>query len=97
MVLVLTRSNVQAEEAKLISQLAGMDVINGELFKQAYDISLDASEFLDRYEMYKLLKGPYDKEGACIIVTAGGCCFRGQLIVVTSDRSNIDQSLMLVE
>ncbi|KAM0873763.1 hypothetical protein ACQ4PT_037864 [Festuca glaucescens] len=61
----------KAEEAKLISQLAGMDVINGELFKQAYDISLDASEFLDRYEMYKLLKGPYDKEGACIIVTAG--------------------------
>uniref|UniRef100_A0ACD5U3D3 Uncharacterized protein n=1 Tax=Avena sativa TaxID=4498 RepID=A0ACD5U3D3_AVESA len=59
-----------AEEAKLISQLAGMDVINGELFKQAYDISSDASEFLDRYEMYKLLKGPYDKEGACIIVTA---------------------------
>ncbi|XP_047095418.1 peptide chain release factor PrfB3, chloroplastic isoform X1 [Lolium rigidum] len=61
----------KAEEAKLISQLAGMDVINGELFKQAYNISLDASEFLDRYEMYKLLKGPYDKEGACIIVTAG--------------------------
>ncbi|KAM3410125.1 hypothetical protein ACQJBY_002386 [Aegilops geniculata] len=61
----------KAEEAKLISQLAGMDVINGELFKQAYDISLDASEFLDRYQMYKLLKGPYDKEGACIIVTAG--------------------------
>ncbi|CAM0955789.1 unnamed protein product [Alopecurus aequalis] len=60
-----------AEEAKLISQLAGMDAINGELFKQAYDISLDASEFLDRYEMYKLLKGPYDKEGACIIITAG--------------------------
>ncbi|VAH06769.1 unnamed protein product [Triticum turgidum subsp. durum] len=61
----------KAEEAKLISQLAGMDVINGELFKQAYDISLDASEFLDRYQMYELLKGPYDKEGACIMVTAG--------------------------
>uniref|UniRef100_A0ACD5TAA9 Uncharacterized protein n=1 Tax=Avena sativa TaxID=4498 RepID=A0ACD5TAA9_AVESA len=68
---MLIRYNLQAEEAKLISQLAGMDVINGELFKQAYDISSDASEFLDRYEMYKLLKGPYDKEGACIIVTAG--------------------------
>ncbi|KQK06582.1 hypothetical protein BRADI_2g27130v3 [Brachypodium distachyon] len=59
-----------AEESKLISQLAGMDVINGELFKQAYEVSLDASEFLDRYQMCKLLKGPYDKEGACIIVTA---------------------------
>uniref|UniRef100_A0ACD5U3P1 Uncharacterized protein n=1 Tax=Avena sativa TaxID=4498 RepID=A0ACD5U3P1_AVESA len=66
----LTDLLYKAEEAKLISQLAGMDVINGELFKQAYDISSDASEFLDRYEMYKLLKGPYDKEGACIIVTA---------------------------
>ena len=68
---MLIRYNLQAEEAKLISQLAGMDVINGELFKQAYDISLDASEFLDRYQMYELLKGPYDKEGACIMVTAG--------------------------
>lgn len=54
----------------MISQLAGMDAINGELFKQAYKSSIDASEYLDRYEMYKLLKGPYDKEGACVIVTA---------------------------
>ncbi|KAL6610108.1 hypothetical protein ACP70R_040077 [Stipagrostis hirtigluma subsp. patula] len=60
----------KAEEAKLISQLAEMDVINRELFKQAYESSIDASEYLDRYQMYKLLKGPYDKEGACIIVTA---------------------------
>nr|AAT93880.1 hypothetical protein [Oryza sativa Japonica Group] len=61
----------KAEEAKLISQLSEMDVINVELFKQAYKTSVDATEFLDRYQMYKLLKGPYDKEGACIIVTAG--------------------------
>ncbi|CAN6342237.1 unnamed protein product [Urochloa humidicola] len=60
----------KAEEAKLISQLSEMDVINGALFKQAYKSSVDASEYLDRYQMYKLLKGPYDKEGACIIVTA---------------------------
>ncbi|KAF8719946.1 hypothetical protein HU200_024712 [Digitaria exilis] len=60
----------QAEEAKLISQLSEMNVINGELFKQAYKSSVDASDYLDRYQMYKLLKGPYDKEGACIIVTA---------------------------
>lgn len=60
----------KAEEAKLISQLSEMDAINGELFKQAYKSSVDASEYLDRYQMYKLLKGPYDKEGACIIVTA---------------------------
>lgn len=55
----------------MISQLSEMDVINDELFKQAYETSVDASEFLDRYQMHKLLKGPYDKEGACIIVTAG--------------------------
>uniref|UniRef100_A0A0D9ZYF2 Peptide chain release factor domain-containing protein n=1 Tax=Oryza glumipatula TaxID=40148 RepID=A0A0D9ZYF2_9ORYZ len=61
----------KAEEAKLISQLSEMDVINVELFKQAYKTSVDATEFLDRYQMYKLLKGPYDKEGACIIITAG--------------------------
>ncbi|CAD6272278.1 unnamed protein product [Miscanthus lutarioriparius] len=60
----------KAEEAKLISQLSEMDAINGELFKQAYKSSVDASEYLDRYQMYKLLKGPYDKEGACIIVSA---------------------------
>lgn len=60
----------KAEEAKLISQLSEMNVINGELFKQAYKYSVDASEYLDRYQMYKLLKGPYDKEGACITVTA---------------------------
>jgi hypothetical protein len=67
---VIIRYIVQAEEAKLISQLSEMDAINGELFKQAYKSSVDASEYLDRYQMYKLLKGPYDKEGACIIVTA---------------------------
>ncbi|XP_062231262.1 peptide chain release factor PrfB3, chloroplastic-like isoform X2 [Phragmites australis] len=60
----------KAEEAKLITQLAEMDVINAELFKQAYKASIDANEYLDRYQMYKLLKGPYDMEGACIIVTA---------------------------
>ncbi|RCV17975.1 hypothetical protein SETIT_3G263600v2 [Setaria italica] len=60
----------KAEEAKLISQLSEMDAINGELFKQAYKSSVDASEYLDRYQMHKLLKGPYDKEGACIMVTA---------------------------
>jgi hypothetical protein len=93
---MLIRYDVQAEEAKLISQLAGMDVINGELFKQAYDISLDASEFLDRYEMYKLLKGPYDKEGACIIVTAGSEGVASEVsLLVTLDKSNIDQSLMM--
>ncbi|XP_020585874.1 peptide chain release factor PrfB3, chloroplastic isoform X2 [Phalaenopsis equestris] len=61
----------KAEEAKLITQLAEMDIINGRLFEQAYSASLDVNDFLDRYEMSKLLRGPYDKEGACMIIRAG--------------------------
>ncbi|XP_031258766.1 peptide chain release factor PrfB3, chloroplastic [Pistacia vera] len=66
----------KAEEAKLISQLAEMDAINFGLFKQAYNTSLHVSKFLDQYEMSKLLHGPYDIEGACVIVKAGpeGIC-----------------------
>ncbi|KAL0339720.1 UNVERIFIED_CONTAM: Peptide chain release factor PrfB3, chloroplastic [Sesamum radiatum] len=56
----------KAEEAKLITELAEMDAINYALFKQAYSASLDVNKFLDKYEMSKLLKGPYDMEGACI-------------------------------
>lgn len=59
---------VQAEEAKLITELAEMDAINYELFKQAYTASLDVNKFLDKYEMSKLLKEPYDVEGACITI-----------------------------
>lgn len=62
---------LQAEEAKLISQLAEMDIVNDQLFKQAYEASLDVSKFLDRYEMSKHLRGPFDKEGVCLIITAG--------------------------
>ncbi|XP_010246247.1 PREDICTED: peptide chain release factor PrfB3, chloroplastic [Nelumbo nucifera] len=60
----------KAEEAKLITQLAEMDVINYRLFKQAYNASVDVSKFLDQYEMSKLLSGPYDMEGACVIIQA---------------------------
>lgn len=48
-----------------------MDVISHELFKQAYKASLDVNRFLERYELSKLLTGPYDKEGACLIIKAG--------------------------
>ncbi|KAJ7976714.1 putative Peptide chain release factor [Quillaja saponaria] len=61
----------KAEEAKLITELADMDAINYGLFEQAYGASLDVSKFLDHYEMSKLLKGPFDLEGACIIIKAG--------------------------
>ncbi|KAL3637197.1 hypothetical protein CASFOL_019496 [Castilleja foliolosa] len=58
----------KAEEAKLITDLAELDSINYALFKQAYSASLDVNKFLDKYEMSKLLKEPYDVEGACIII-----------------------------
>ncbi|KAF5181308.1 Peptide chain release factor prfb3 protein [Thalictrum thalictroides] len=61
----------KAEEAKLITQLAEMDAINYGLFKHAYNASLDLSKLMDRYEMSKLLSGPYDADGACIVITAG--------------------------
>lgn len=64
-------SHLQAEEAKLIAQLAEKDAINYGLFKRAYKASLDANKTMDTYEMSKLLKGPYDKEGACLIIEAG--------------------------
>lgn len=48
-----------------------MEGINYQLFKQAYSASLDVNKFLDQYEMVKLLKGPYDAEGACVIIKAG--------------------------
>lgn len=64
-------SVLQAEEAKLITQLAEMDAINYGLFEQAYSASLDVSKFLDQYAMLKLLKGPYDAEGAAMVIEAG--------------------------
>ncbi|KAG0496744.1 hypothetical protein HPP92_001435 [Vanilla planifolia] len=61
----------KAEEAKLITQLAQIDLVNHKLFEEAYNASLDVNRFLDYYEMSKLLTGPYDKEGACMTITAG--------------------------
>ncbi|XP_030525729.2 peptide chain release factor PrfB3, chloroplastic [Rhodamnia argentea] len=60
----------KAEEAKLITQLAEMDAINYALFEQAYTASLDMGKFFDRYEMLKLLKGPYDVDGASMVIKA---------------------------
>lgn len=60
----------KAEEAKLITQLAEMDAINHGLFKQAYNASCAVSNFLNQYEISKLLEGSYDMEGACVIIKA---------------------------
>ncbi|XP_027367597.1 peptide chain release factor PrfB3, chloroplastic isoform X2 [Abrus precatorius] len=61
----------KVEEAKLIKQLAEMNAIDYGLYNQAYEASLDASEILDQYEMSKLLKGPFDMAGACLVIKAG--------------------------
>ncbi|XP_047958801.1 peptide chain release factor PrfB3, chloroplastic isoform X2 [Salvia hispanica] len=93
-VLAKLADSAKAEEAKLITELAEMDAINYELFKQAYASSLDVNKFLDKYEMSKLLKEPYDMEGACIIIESrcgdtlsevcsfsflNPCCWRGEV------------------
>lgn len=64
-------ATLQAEEAKLLTELAGKDVINHRLFKQAYATSVDVRKFLNKYKMSKLLDGPFDAEGACVVIEAG--------------------------
>ncbi|KAM7500107.1 hypothetical protein LguiA_024521 [Lonicera macranthoides] len=61
----------KAEEAKLIAELAEMDAINCGLFEQAYTASVDVNKLMYNYETSKLLNGPYDFEGACIVIEAG--------------------------
>ncbi|KAL8128692.1 hypothetical protein V2J09_017847 [Rumex salicifolius] len=60
----------KAEEAKLIAQLVETDAVNHRLFRQAYSDSVDLSKFLDQYEMSKILKGPFDKQGASLVIKA---------------------------
>lgn len=72
---------LQVEEAKLITQLADIDAINFGLFKQAYNASLDVSKVLDQYEMSKILKGPYDMEGASVTIKAGSEGYPEVLII----------------
>jgi peptide chain release factor 2 len=60
----------QVEEAQLIKQLAESNAIDYGLYKQAYDASIDVSNILDKYEISKLLKGPFDMAGACLVIKA---------------------------
>lgn len=61
----------KAEEAKLITELAGMDSINYDFLKQAYTACVNVNKILDTYEMSKLLREPYDMEGACVTIESG--------------------------
>lgn len=55
----------------MIKQLTEMDAIGYGLYKQAYDASVDVGNILDQYEISKLLKGPFDMAGACLVIKAG--------------------------
>eukprot|EP01018_Ginkgo_biloba_P030917 Gb_04252 [translate_table: standard] len=61
----------KAEDAKLIIELAEMGAVNAWLLNEAYKIVMDLDKTLNRYELSKLLSGPYDKEGACLTISAG--------------------------
>ncbi|CAK8569411.1 unnamed protein product [Lathyrus sativus] len=61
----------KVEEAQLIKQLTEMNAIDYGLYKQAYDASVDVGNILDHYEISKLLKGPFDMAGACLVIKAG--------------------------
>ncbi|KAJ3676210.1 hypothetical protein LUZ60_003622 [Juncus effusus] len=65
---ILKDLQYQAEEANLISELAEKDIVNYQLLVQAYEESLKSSKLLDYYEMSQFLKGPFDKQGACVTV-----------------------------
>ncbi|KAL5067151.1 hypothetical protein RYX36_018038 [Vicia faba] len=61
----------KVEEAQLIKQLTEMNAIDYGLYKQAYNASIDVGNILDQYEISKLLKGPFDMAGACLVIKAG--------------------------
>ncbi|XP_058723995.1 peptide chain release factor PrfB3, chloroplastic-like isoform X1 [Vicia villosa] len=61
----------KVEEAQLIKQLTEVNAIDYGLYKQAYDASIDVGNILDQYEISKLLKGPFDMAGACLVIKAG--------------------------
>ncbi|XP_050226582.1 peptide chain release factor PrfB3, chloroplastic [Mercurialis annua] len=69
----------KAEEAKLISQLADVEGINYSLLKQAYSASLAVNKIWGQYEMVNLLKGPYDTEGASLIIKAGSESLKAEM------------------
>ncbi|RWR74703.1 peptide chain release factor PrfB3, chloroplastic [Cinnamomum micranthum f. kanehirae] len=60
----------QIEQEEMIPSRDGCRIIISFL-SQATITSVDVSKFLDHYEMSKHLTGPYDMEGACIVIRAG--------------------------
>lgn len=48
-----------------------METVDPGLLSEASQIVRDLNNSLDHYELTKLLSGPYDKEGACLTISAG--------------------------
>ncbi|GLJ53816.1 hypothetical protein SUGI_1148620 [Cryptomeria japonica] len=61
----------KAKDAKLLIQLAETETLNSWFLDEAFNIVGDLNMSLVRYELSKHLSGPYDKEGACLTITAG--------------------------
>lgn len=69
---LLNDFQAKVEDAKMIIQLTEeMDTVDYGLLDEASKIVEDLNISLERYELTKLLSGPYDKEGACLTITAG--------------------------
>lgn len=69
---LLNDFQAKVEDAKMIIQLTEeMDTVDYGLLDEASKIVEDLTISLERYELTKLLSGPYDKEGACLTITAG--------------------------
>ncbi|XP_059063230.1 peptide chain release factor PrfB1, chloroplastic isoform X2 [Cryptomeria japonica] len=62
----------KVEDLKTIIQLTEeMQTVDYGLLDEASEIVQDLNNSLDRYELTKLLSGPYDKESACLTISAG--------------------------
>ncbi|KAK6941763.1 hypothetical protein RJ641_027140 [Dillenia turbinata] len=63
--------NYPTKSNEILADLAGSVKVVDALKDLRYKASVDVSKFLDQYEMSKLLKGPYDMDGARIVIEAG--------------------------
>ncbi|KAH9300877.1 hypothetical protein KI387_012460, partial [Taxus chinensis] len=62
----------KVEDLKMIIQLTEeMETVDYGLLDEASEIVQDLNSSLDGYELTKLLSGPYDKESACLTISAG--------------------------
>ncbi|XP_050206023.1 peptide chain release factor PrfB1, chloroplastic isoform X2 [Mercurialis annua] len=69
---LLTEFKMKIEDAETIIKLTEeMDSIDTGLLEEAASTIKQLNKSLDQFELTQLLSGPYDKEGAVILITAG--------------------------